>query len=110
MKLKETKLEMFWEELHNAFKPLDAIPTWGVDLKINNHHMRGPKLKIFHIMQYLSLGVTLVTIKKYGKLIPISPFVLQILNNEIPKYNTKMLPSLQYPHIGLIKPNVNLTH
>jgi hypothetical protein len=50
MKRKETKLRMFWEELHNAFKPLHAIPTWGVDLKINNHHMRGPKLKIFHIM------------------------------------------------------------
>ncbi len=78
--------------------------------------MRGTKLKIFHIMQYLNLDVTLITIflKKYGKLIPISPFVLQILINEMPTYNTKMalgmLPSLQYPHIGLIKPNVNLTH
>jgi hypothetical protein len=64
MKLKETKLKMFWEELHNAFKPLHVIPTWGVDLKINNHHMKGPSLKIFHIMQYLNLDVILVTIKK----------------------------------------------
>jgi hypothetical protein len=47
-----------------AFKHLHAIPTWRVDLKINNYHMRGPKLKIFHIMKYLNLDVTLITILK----------------------------------------------